>query len=358
MLVLFISAYLNRNSDLFLTDAVIAIKSKHNSGLHISKSSSDMRDLLMLLADGEFYSGSDLGRQLGVSRAAVWKRIQRLTQELGVSVQSVPGKGYRLAQPLQLLRGDVIQQAFPALPVYVYESIGSTNDQAKSLLATANSPMVVLAEHQTEGRGRRGREWVSPFAQNLCLSYVWPVTEGLSQVDGLSLVVGLAVLRAITRISNIEVQLKWPNDVLVGGRKIAGILLELVGDTREVCHVIIGIGVNLNMQESFGGIDQEWTSLAKETGASIDRELFAQAVIQELDGYLEKQRAYGFKIRRAEGLAEHAWQGRKVFLQIGKDSVSGEIVGVGEKGEVCLLVDGEQRQYLGGELSLRLQNDT
>ena len=94
-----------------------------------------MQDLLMLLADGSFHSGSDLGRQLGVSRAAVWKRIQRITQELGISVQSVQGKGYRLAQPLQLLNGDVIRRVFPALPVYMYESLGSTNEQAKQLLS-------------------------------------------------------------------------------------------------------------------------------------------------------------------------------------------------------------------------------
>lgn len=337
---------------------VIDVKSKHNRGLDISECSSDMRDLLMLLADGKFYSGSDLGRQLGVSRAAVWKRIQRATLELGVSVQSVPGKGYRLAQPLQLLKADLIQRAFPVLPIYVYESIGSTNDQAKTLLTGASGPMVILAEHQSKGRGRRGREWVSPFAQNLCLSYVWPVTKGLSQVDGLSLVVGLAALRAIKRVCDVEAQLKWPNDVLVSGRKIAGILLELVGDPLELCHVIIGIGVNLNMQDSFGGIDQEWTSLAKETGANVDRELFAKIVIEELGGYLEKQKNYGFKSMRAEWLEEHAWQGHKVFLQIGKESVHGEIVGVGEKGEVCLLVDGEERKYLGGELSLRLQDDS
>ena len=339
-------------------EAVIRQESKDNRGLNISECLSDMRDLLMLLADGEFYSGSDLGRQLGISRAAVWKRIQRVTLELGVSVQSVPGKGYRLAQPLQLLSADAIQQTFPALPIYVYESIGSTNDQAKSLLASARSPMVVLAEHQSKGRGRRGREWMSPFAQNLCLSYVWPVTKGLSQVDGLSLVVGLAVLRAIKRVSDINVQLKWPNDVLVDGRKVAGILLELVGDPLELCHVIIGIGVNLNMQESFGGIDQEWTSLAKECGADVDRELFVQVVIEELEGYLDKQKNSGFKSMRAEWLAEHAWQGRRVLLQIGKDSVDGKLVGVGEKGEVCLLVDGEERKYLGGELSLRLQDDS
>lgn len=317
-----------------------------------------MRDLLMLLADGGFYSGSDLGRQLGVSRAAVWKRIQRIAEEFGITVQSVPGKGYRLAQPLQLLNRDVIQQALPTLPIFIYESIGSTNDQAKQLLGTYNAPMAVFAEHQTQGKGRRGREWVSPFAQNLYLSFVLPITEGLNQIDGLSLVVGVVVARAIKRLSGIDAQLKWPNDVLIGGRKVAGILLELIGDPVELCHVVIGIGVNLNMLDSFDSIDQEWTSLSKETGAAVNRELFAKIVLEELAHYLETQKNYGFSSIRAEWNALHAWQGASVSLHIGSQIVVGQIVGIGDKGEICLMVEGEERKYLGGELSLRLRDDS
>lgn len=317
-----------------------------------------MYDLLALLADGDFHSGSDLGGKLGISRAAVWKRIQRITEDLGVPVQSVQGKGYRLKKPLELLRLDAIQYSFPSLPIFIYESIGSTSDQAKQLLLSCNAPLAVLAEHQSQGKGRRGREWVSPFAQNLYLSFVWPITEGLSQIDGLSLVVGLAVLKAIKRLSGIDAQLKWPNDILINERKVAGILLELIGDPVEMCHVIIGIGVNLNMLESFGTIDQEWTSLSKEMGSNVDREIFVKIVLEELDGYLEKQKNYGFSSMRAEWHSVHAWQGRNVVLQAGNERVSGQILGVGEKGEVCLLVDGHEYKFLGGELSLRLQNDT
>lgn len=317
-----------------------------------------MYDLLALLADGDFHSGSDLGDKLGISRAAIWKRVQRITEDLGVNVQSVQGKGYRLMQPLVLLRQDILQFSFPPLPIFVYESIGSTNDQAKQLLSSCNAPLAVLSEHQTQGKGRRGREWVSPFAQNLYLSFAWPITEGLGQIDGLSLVVGLAVRKAIKRISSIEAQLKWPNDILINERKVAGILLELIGDPVELCHVVIGIGVNLNMFESFGCIDQEWTSLRKEAGENIDRQLFAKIVLEELDSYLEKQKKYGFSSMRAEWLSAHAWQGRNAILQTGNDFVSGVVVGVGDKGEICLVVDGQEVNYLGGELSLRLQHDT
>lgn len=317
-----------------------------------------MFDVLALLADGEFHSGSDLGDKLGVSRAAIWKRVQRITEDLGVPVHSVQGKGYRLVQPLELLSQDAIQYSFPSLPIFIYDSIGSTNDQAKQLLSTCNAPLAVFAEHQSLGKGRRGREWISPFAQNLYLSFVWPITEGLNQIDGLSLVVGLAVVKAIKRSSGIEAQLKWPNDVLINECKVAGILLELIGDPVELCHVVIGIGVNLNMLDSFGSIDQDWTSLSKEAGSSIDREMFAKVTLEELDGYLEKQKKHGFGSMRAEWLSAHAWQGRNVVLHTGNDRVIGRIVGVGDKGEVCLLVDGRECRYLGGELSLRLQNDT
>ncbi|HUH58182.1 MAG TPA: biotin--[acetyl-CoA-carboxylase] ligase [Pseudomonadales bacterium] len=315
-----------------------------------------MRDLLMLLADGRFYSGSDLGLELGVSRAAVWKRIQRVTEDFGISIQSVPGKGYRLSQPLQLLREDTIRNVFPSLPIYMYESIGSTNEQAKQLLLERSAPLVVMAEHQTSGKGRRGKEWVSPFAQNMYLTYVWPVSGGLSQIDGLSLVVGLAVSSAIKRVTEILAPLKWPNDVLINDKKVAGILLELVGDPADLCHVVIGIGVNLNMTGTFDGIDQEWTSLQEESSTVIDRTIFAQVLIEELDSYLQKQSEYGFEGLKAQWIALHAWHGRKGVLRMGNSVVEGEIVGVGDKGELCLLIDGEEQKFIGGELSLRLKH--
>lgn len=317
-----------------------------------------MRELLMLLADGGFCSGNDLGRQLGVSRAAVWKRIQRINEKYGLAVQSVQGKGYRLSQSLQLLNQDIIQQALPSLPIYIYESIGSTNEQAKQLLRTHSAPMAIFAEHQTQGKGRRGREWVSPFAQNLYLSFVWPITEGLNQIDGLSLLVGVAVAKAIKRLSGINAQLKWPNDVLIDGRKVAGILLELIGDPVELCHVVIGIGVNLNMLDSFHSIDQEWTSISKETGCAVNRDLFAKTVLEELNYYLEKQKKNGFSSIRNEWNELHAWQGASVSLHTGTQTIYGQVVGIADKGEICLLVEGEVRKYLGGELSLRLRNDS
>ena len=317
-----------------------------------------MLKMLALLADGEFHSGSDLGAQVGVSRAAVWKRLQRLADEFAIEVQSVSGKGYRLEHPLSLLNSDVLQASFPALPIFIYESIDSTNEQAKKLIATSSAPLVVLAEHQAAGRGRRGREWLSPFAQNLYLSFVWPISEGMAQVDGLSLVVGLAVVRAVEKAIGVSAQLKWPNDVLINNQKVAGILLELVGDPADLCHVVIGIGVNLNMTGAHTAIDQQWTSLYKETGQYIDRTAFTQILLESLDRYLDKQKMHGFSSLKNEWLGAHAWHGRNALLSSGQETVRGRVLGVGDKGEICLMVDGCERLFIGGELSLRLHDDT
>ena len=317
-----------------------------------------MQKLLALLADGDFHSGNELGSEIGISRAAVWKRLQKIDEEYGLVVQSIPGKGYRLAHELRLLKPDTLQAAFPSLPIYLYDSIASTNVQAKKLLVNLAAPFAVLAEHQTQGRGRRGRQWSSPYGQNLYLSFVWPVCHGMEQIDGLSLVVGLAVVRAIEQVTGVSAQLKWPNDVLVDGCKAAGILLELVGDPADLCHVIIGIGVNLNMVGTQQNIDQEWTSLYKVTEQLVDRTQFAQCVLEQLERYLDKQTVYGFKSLKHEWQSLHAWHGCKVVLSSGHELVNGQISGIGDKGEISLIVDGKECQYIGGELSLRLQNDS
>lgn len=316
-----------------------------------------MLKLLTLLADGNFHSGNELGAAAGISRAAVWKRLQGATAEFGLELQSVPGKGYRLSHPLSLTNLNALQASFPYLPIFAYDSISSTNEYAKKMLATQPAPLAIVAEHQTLGRGRRGRKWNSPYAQNLYLSYAWPVTRGMAQIDGLSLVAGLAVVRAVEQVVGTTAQLKWPNDVLINNAKVAGILLELVGDPADLCSVVIGIGVNLNMTSTNQAIDQEWTSLALETGKQVDRTQFAQSVLESLDVYLEKQKNYGFSSLKNEWLSVHGWQGREVVLSVGTELVQGRITGLGDKGEICLLVDGQERLFIGGELSLRLHDD-
>jgi BirA family biotin operon repressor/biotin-[acetyl-CoA-carboxylase] ligase len=200
-----------------------------------------MLPLLKLLQDGQFHSGEALGAALGISRSAVWKQLQALQTELSLSIHTVRGRGYRLESPLQLLDAAWIEAsaAGSGWPVTVLPSVDSTNAEALRRIEVAQSlPFVVLAERQTSGRGRRGRSWVSPFGENLYYSLVLRVEGGMRQLEGLSLAVGLALLQVIRESGVVEAGLKWPNDVLVGERKLAGVLLELSGDPADVCHVV------------------------------------------------------------------------------------------------------------------------
>lgn len=317
-----------------------------------------MLTLLKLLKDGRFHSGQALGEALGISRAAVWKQLQLLEANLGLVIHKVRGRGYQLAQPLSLLDEALIKAVpgFPAWPVHIYDTIDSTNAQAlREVAAGAYAPFVVTAESQTAGRGRRGRAWVSPFAQNLYFSLVLRIDGGMRQLEGLSLVVGLAVMRALHDSGVVDAGLKWPNDILVGQKKLAGILLELVGDPADVCHVVLGIGINVNMHAA-PEVDQQWTSVQLETGRSQDRCRLAGALAVHLDAYLARHRAEGFASLRPEWEAHHLWQGRPVSLIAGVTHIDGVVLGIDQQGALRLQVGGQEKSYSGGELSLRLRN--
>ncbi|NMX58168.1 bifunctional biotin--[acetyl-CoA-carboxylase] ligase/biotin operon repressor BirA [Pseudomonas edaphica] len=319
-----------------------------------------MLTLLTLLKDGRFHSGEALGVALGVSRSAVWKQLQHLESELNLPIHKIRGRGYQLASPLVFLSAEEIQERAPALawPVYISDSIDSTNAEALRLVGTGcAAPFLVLAEQQTAGRGRRGRKWVSPFAQNLYYSLVLRIDGGLRQLEGLSLVVGLAVMQALRELGVQGAALKWPNDVLVGQKKIAGILLELVGDPADVCHVVLGIGINVNMQKA-AEVDQQWTSAQLETGSPVDRNHLVARLGLQLQSHLERHKAFGFAALQEEWERNHLWQGKAVSLIAGVNQIDGVVLGVDHQGALRLSVEGVEKIYSGGELSLRLRDDS
>jgi BirA family biotin operon repressor/biotin-[acetyl-CoA-carboxylase] ligase len=321
-----------------------------------------MLPLLKLLQDGHFHSGEALGAALGVSRSAIWKQLQHLEAELALTIHKVRGRGYRLASPLHLLdqRALNARPAPPAWPVSVYSSVDSTNAEALRMLELRQvPPFVVLGERQTAGRGRRGRNWVSPFGENLYYSLVLRIDGGMRQVEGLSLVVGLALLHALRAAGVVGVGLKWPNDLLVNGRKIAGILLELSGNPEDICHVVIGIGVNVNMQAGGGVvIDQPWTSMRDALGGLVDRNELVCELSRQLCRYLDVHQRLGFGSLMAEWEGHHLWQGRRVTLIAGSQQIKGVVLGVDSSGAIRLDVDGAERSFSGGELSLRLHDDS
>jgi len=318
-----------------------------------------MLTLLKLLKDGRFHSGQALGVALGVSRSAVWKQLQHLEAELGLSVHKIRGKGYRLSKPLLLLDAAEIGAKEPfGWPLHIFDSIDSTNAEAlRSIARGIEAPFTVLAERQTAGRGRRGRKWVSPFAENLYYSLVLRIDGGMRQVEGLSLVVGLAVLRTLHDMGILEAGLKWPNDVLVGEQKIAGILLELVGDPADVCHVVLGIGINVNMQ-STDEVDQQWTSMSLQSGQDFDRNELVSRLGRNLRRYLALHQSSGFSAIQPEWEQYHLWQGRPVSLIAGTNQIDGVVLGIDRQGALRLKVDGVEKSFSGGELSLRLRDDS
>lgn len=320
-----------------------------------------MQDVLQLLRDGEFHSGEVLGRLLGVSRSAVWKRLQHLEGDLGLSLYRVRGRGYRLASPLSLLDAERVTAGCAELgwASCVSESLDSTNAEALRQLAAGHpAPLLVLAERQESGRGRRGRTWVSPYAENLYYSLGLRIEGGAYPLEGLSLTVGLAVLGALRELGCAEAGLKWPNDILVGGRKVAGILLELAGDPADACQVVIGIGVNVNMLPGRVEIDQPWTSLREQTGQLIDRTELLLRLSRCLQRYLDIHAQEGFAGLREEWEAASLWQGAAVSLAMGPQHIDGCVLGVDRQGALRLDVAGEERSFSGGELSLRLRNDS
>ncbi|MGY2186493.1 bifunctional biotin--[acetyl-CoA-carboxylase] ligase/biotin operon repressor BirA [Pseudomonas sp. SDO5591_S426] len=319
-----------------------------------------MLTLLKLLKDGRFHSGQALGAALGISRSAVWKQLQHLEAELGLSIHKVRGRGYQLAAPLTLLDPLEIRRLAPVCdwPVLVFDSIDSTNAEAlRAIERLQAAPFLVLSERQTAGRGRRGRKWVSPFAENIYYSLVLRIDGGMRQLEGLSLVVGLAVMQALREVGVPGVGLKWPNDVLVGQKKIAGILLELVGDPADVCHVVLGVGINVNMQMT-DEVDQQWTSMRLESGRMFDRNHLVAALGEMLQKYLALHQSGGFSAVHAEWEQNHLWQGRAVSLIAGINQIDGEVLGIDSQGALRLKVGGVEKVFSGGELSLRLRNDS
>ncbi|WAF86494.1 bifunctional biotin--[acetyl-CoA-carboxylase] ligase/biotin operon repressor BirA [Metapseudomonas otitidis] len=314
-----------------------------------------MLNLIRLLQDGQFHSGEFLGEALGISRAAVWKHLKHLEAAYGLDIHRVRGKGYRLASPFEPLSQERLFALGEPWPIFIHESIDSTNAEALRLLSQGvQAPFVVLAEHQSGGRGRRGRAWVSPYGENLYLSCVIRIDGGARQLEGMSLLVGVAVLRVLQSLGVNSAQLKWPNDVLVAERKIAGILIELVGDPADICNVVIGVGLNVNMLGRQAEITQEWASVRSEIGSFQDRTQIAAALLCELRRCLGE----GFAAVRREWEFHHAWTGREVSVLTASKRVDGVVLGIDKSGALRLDVEGTELLLNGGELSLRLRDDS
>lgn len=316
--------------------------------------------ILNALNLGGFVSGQALGEELGISRAAVSKHIKTL-QEMGLDIFKVTGKGYCLNSQVGLLNKTQIDQHYKALGaitanVEVHPIIDSTNSELMRRLqskAELESGKVIVAEMQQAGRGRRGRVWQSPFGANLYYSYFWRLDDGLQAAMGVSIAVGLAVYDAIKALYQIDVELKWPNDIYINKQKLAGVLVELDGQPQGPCQLVIGIGINLQMPESFSQhIDQAWTDLNQHT-----QQLYKNELVASLTYYLEKRLLQysqsGLQEMYEQWNALNAFAGEQVELNTGHRSWRGICEGIDPQGGIRIRQDGEVKSYYGGEISLR-----
>lgn len=308
--------------------------------------------LISLLADGEFHSGEQLGESLGMSRAAINKHIQTL-RDWGVDVFTVPGKGYSLPEPIQLLdetfiRREVAQGSVAVLPV-----IDSTNQYLLDRLAGLQSGDACVAEYQQAGRGRRGRKWISPFGANLYISMYWRLEQGPAAAIGLSLVIGIVMTEVLRDLGADQVRVKWPNDLYLNDRKLAGILVELTGKTGDAAQIVIGAGVNLSMRNAQAGdINQGWINL-QEAGVRIDRNVLAARLITELRSALHCFEQEGLTPFLSRWEVLDNFINRPVKLIIGEKEIFGISRGIDSQGALLLEQDGVVKPWVGGEISLR-----
>lgn len=317
--------------------------------------------LLRELADGRFHSGQQLADTLGISRTAVWKQVRRLESDLGLAISAVRGRGYRLASAIELLNEARIRAEFCANTrellggLHLLFSTDSTNGRASASLPVESSqPRVWLAEHQTAGRGRRGRKWISAFGRNLSLSLAWRFDLPMSELAGLSLMAGVVLAEVLQDLGLDGHTLKWPNDILVDGRKLAGILVEASGEAGGPATAVIGLGINLSMPAGHGAmIDQPWTDLDRAGVASISRNQLAGALVDGLT-----QACVAFSAERLTPFLPR-WErfdklrGQSITVLRGDCSIEGIYRGISPSGALLLENSTGRSEHHAGEVSLR-----
>lgn len=323
-----------------------------------------MLDVLRHLSADEFVSGEVLAERLGLSRATINNRL-RAVQPLGLTVYSIPGRGYRLARPVSWLDERVLTAALSGLGFHLRleDSAESTNSQ---LLAHAMHGLphksVLVTEWQHGGRGRRGRPWLAPLGSGLTFSLLWRFNRPLAELSGLSLAVGLALAQAARALGMAAgrgnwadgVGVKWPNDVLHDQAKLAGILIEVQGDALGPSAAVIGVGLNVRLpDEARAAIDQPVADLAAGLGQTPERNVLLCHLLAHLDRVLRQFEAAGFAGMRAEWEALHAYQGSDVRMAGVQGDVLGRVLGVDAEGALLLETPAGVRRMMSGEMSLR-----
>lgn len=325
------------------------------------------KEILRILreADHGFVSGQSLCGSLGVSRQAVWKNIKQL-KEYGYEIESVSGKGYRLLMTPDRFYGPEIESYLQAdsfcQKIEYYDCVDSTNIRAKQLAeAGAKQGTLVLADRQTAGRGRRGRGWVSEAGVGIWMSLILRPRITPEHVSGMTLISAMAVNRAIRESCEVDCLIKWPNDIVLHGKKICGILTEMSAELNAIHYAVTGIGINANTKSFPPEIADVATSLYLETGRLVDRTEIVVKFADLFGGYYARYIADGnlsaFVKEYGEVLANKDKQ-VEIYHGMVEDAVPEQITrgiarGIDETGALLVEIDGKQEAVTSGEVSVR-----
>lgn len=316
--------------------------------------------IVKVLADGKFHSGGELANRLGLSRAAIWKQIKGLA-DFGISIDGISGKGYRIEKPLELLDPARIKRALSPFTaehlaeLEIHRQIHSTNQHLLGNLDLACAAATVcLAEMQTHGRGRSGRQWISPFGHNIHLSLMRQFSQGPELLSAMGLAVGVCILRALKKLGISGVGLKWPNDILFNDKKLGGVLIEVAGQANGPCTAVIGIGLNFFIPSLYGElIQQDWIDLNEIcSDVVLSRNQLIAEILNELIAMVEGYEQSGLAPYLDDWRHADSIRGRQVTLFIGHSQQQGRVEGISDDGLLIIRdKNGSKAHYASGEVS-------
>ncbi len=306
-------------------------------------------------------SGAELSQQMHVSRAAVWAHVRGL-RALGYEIEASPHLGYRLLSSPDVLHGDDLAMRLGkgtviGRSIQVFEETTSTNDVIEKLARDGvKEGAVVFAETQTRGRGRLGRAWVSPARKGLWFSILLRPALRPEEATCLTIASATALRRAISGETGLEAAIKWPNDICLARRKVAGILMEMRAEPDRVQYIILGLGVNVNLNASDFApeLRKTATSLKLEAGRAFSRAELALAILRELDADYARLRTQGFSEIADEWEKHCMTLGQEIVVSVGRRQVHGRAEALGEEGALLLRTEhGHLERIVGGDVTLR-----
>ena len=302
-----------------------------------------------------YVSGEELSEVCGVSRTAVWKHVEKLREE-GYDIAAAPHLGYKLiSAPDRLTKIELESQLNTrriGKKVYSYKEIDSTNDAA-SRMASEGEPEgnVVISEYQTKGRGRLGRKWVSPKGKGAYFSIILRPDILPREVSFITLLSSLSVAKTVREAINLPAFIKWPNDILVNGRKVCGILTELNGEQDKVNFVVVGMGININTKKEL--LPEGASSLALEKGDVLNRLDFVKTLFQNIEKYYEAFNKGKLREIITEYKMLSAVLDTEVQINYHNKLISGHVVDVDEEGALILRMDsGFNERILAGDVTI------